>query len=83
MGEVVYHDFAHLQARQRDEELKDARRLAEEFPDLANAAYDMVELLARFQGLFYLHGNAIPAAFNAVIAETAALLDWLDERTPT
>jgi hypothetical protein len=83
MGEVIFHDFADLDRRQRELELHEARELAREFPDLTNAAPNMVQLLARLQGLFYLHRDTIPAAFDHAIEATSALLDWLDERTPT
>ena len=57
MGEVIYHDFADLDARQRALELHEAQELAREFPDLVRVAPEMFDLLAQLQEMWAVRGE--------------------------
>lgn len=75
MGEVIFHDFADLEARERDLQLDEAEEIARTSPDLVLAAPALRDFLTIVR-------NDVLARFGEVYPAVECLLEWLEARDP-
>jgi hypothetical protein len=76
MGEVIFHDFADLEACERDLELYEAEELARTSPDLVLAAPALRDFLTIVR-------NDVLQRYGEIYPPVEALLEWLESRDPT